>query len=311
MKYRTLGSTGLSVSVVGIGTWQFGDEWGVSFTQGQVDAIFDAARETGVNLIDTAECYGDHKSEAFIGEAIKRDRERWVLATKFGHKFHGPFDRTEPRAPGDVVQQLEDSLKALQTDYVDLWQYHSWGDTQFFDEDVLAAVQKCKDQGKVRHLGNSVGSNTNVKQIDTSKAMDLEAIQIIYNRLDRAPEEASLPSCREQDLGVLVRLPLASGYLSGKYQPDAKFADNDVRSKHDDEGRRQKIEEAMRIQREEVPEGVPMAPWALAWCLQHDAVTCVIPGCKSADQARDNAAAAELEMVKDDHPQAAGVPAGV
>lgn len=312
MKYRTLGSTGLPVSVVGIGTWQFGDEWGKSFTQEDVDPIFDAARDTGINLIDTAECYGDHKSEALIGEAIQRDRDRWVVATKFGHKFCAPFDRTEPRSPGDVVQQLEDSLVALQTDVIDLWQYHSWGDSQFFDEDVLAAVQKCKDQGKVRHLGNSVGSNTNVKQIEASPAMDLEAIQIIYNRLDRAPEEAALPKCRELDLGVLVRLPLASGYLSGKYTLDSTFSENEVRGKwHSEEKRRSQIEQAMKIKETEVPDGVPMARWALAWCLQHDAVTCVIPGCKSAEQARDNAAAAELDLVREDHPQTAEQPASI
>ena len=310
MKYRTLGSTGLHVSVIGVGTWQFGDEWGKAFEQAEVDAMFDAAREVGINLIDTAECYGDHKSEAFIGKAVERDRERWVLATKFGHKFHEPFSRTEPRSPQDVVAQLDDSLVALRTDYVDLWQYHSWGDSQFFDEDVLAAVHKCKDAGKVRHLGNSVGSNTNVKQLEASKRMGLEAIQIIYNRLDRAPEAAALPTCREQDLGVLVRLPLASGYLSGKYTPDSKFDANEVRGKwHSDDKRRSQIEAAMKIKVEEVPDGVPMAQWALAWVLQHDAVTCVIPGCKSVDQVRDNAAAADLDaMVRADHPQAAASP---
>jgi aryl-alcohol dehydrogenase-like predicted oxidoreductase len=143
--------------------------------------------------------------------------------------------------------------------------------------------------------------------------MDLQTIQIIYNRLDRASEEAALPKCRELNLGVLVRLPLASGYLSGKYTPDSKFDADDVREKwHDDQRRREQITEAQQIKQEEVPNDVPMARWALAWVLQHEAVTCVIPGCKSADQVRDNAAAANLDdMVRDDHPQAATTPTGV
>src|SRR5947208_9363653 len=119
MNYRKLGNTGLKVSVVGVGTWQYGGEWGKDFTQPEVDAIFDKSRELGVNLIDTAECYGDHTSEAFIGNAINRDRNKWIVATKFGHKYHGYMNRTEPRSPRDVRRQLTDSLAALKTDYID------------------------------------------------------------------------------------------------------------------------------------------------------------------------------------------------
>lgn len=309
MKYRTLGSTGLTVSVVGVGTWQFGGEWNKDFTQPEVDAMFDKARECGINLVDTAECYGDHLSEQFVGAAIEKDRDRWVLATKFGHKFHSMLNRSEPRSPSDVQQQLEDSLKALRTDYIDVYQYHSWGDDEFFDDDVLAMLRKLKEAGKIRHIANSVGKNTNEKQIEASKARDIEAIQIIYNRLQRGPEETRVfDLCREQNLGVLARVPLASGFLSGKYGADAKFPETDVRGRREPEQIRQTVEQVQQIQRDEVPEGVSMAPWALAWCLKHPAVTCVIPGCKSVEQVAANAAAADLDMVADDHPQAAPQP---
>src|SRR5271170_909035 len=102
MKYRRLGKSNLRVSVIGMGTWQLGGEWGKNFTQPEVDAMFDKAREVGINLIDTAECYGDHTSEAFIGAATQRDRSQWIIATKFGHKFHGHLNRTEPRSPADT-----------------------------------------------------------------------------------------------------------------------------------------------------------------------------------------------------------------
>jgi aryl-alcohol dehydrogenase-like predicted oxidoreductase len=307
MQYRVLGSTGLRVSVVGVGTWQFGGEWGRTYTQTEADAIFDAARDRGINLIDTAECYGDHTSEAFIGNAIARDRRNWVVATKFGHKFNAPFDRTTPRRPEDCRQQVEDSLRALRTDYIDILQYHSWGDDEFFKDDVLAELQRLKDQGKFRFLGNSVGSNSNVRQVSASKARGIEVIQIIYNRLDRAPEDTTFPHCIEQKLGVLARVPLASGYLSGKYQPGHRFDENEVRGKwHKPEDRDRTLKEVERIRATEVPAGVNMASWALAWCLKHPAVTCVIPGCKDAQQVRANADATDLiELVRADHPQAA------
>src|SRR5947207_15600392 len=101
MKYRRLGKTNMKVSVVGLGTWQFGGEWGKTFSQDEVDAMFDAARRLGINLIDTAECYGDHTSEALIGQAVRRDREQWVIADEFGHKVHRFMDGTDdPTAVG-------------------------------------------------------------------------------------------------------------------------------------------------------------------------------------------------------------------
>lgn len=308
MKYRRLGRSELTVSVIGMGTWQFGGEWGKDFEQAEVDAMFDRAREVGINLIDTAECYGDHTSEAFVGAAIERDRDRWVLATKFGHKFHAPFERSEPRSASDVRVQLEGSLQALRTDYIDLYQYHSWRAEEFFNDDVMAELEKAKADGKVRHIGNSITSKTetHVDQVEASAARNVEAIQLVYNRLDRRPEPDIFPSCEAQGLGVLARVPLASGYLSGRYKPGHKFDANEVRGKwHEEADRNAKLAEAERIKAEEVPAGVGMAQWALAWCLLHPAVTCVIPGCKNAEQVSSNAAAADLAMVAADHPQAA------
>ncbi|MCC6239581.1 MAG: aldo/keto reductase [Phycisphaerales bacterium] len=295
MKYRILGKTGLKVSVVGIGTWQFGGEWGKEFAQPEVDAMFRRAEELGVNLLDTAECYGDHTSEAFVGQAIEGKRSNWIVATKFGHKFNKPFDRSEPRSAADVRQQLEDSLKALRTDHVDLYQYHSWGDEQFFDQQVQAELEKMLRQGKIRHLGNSIGSNVNVKQVEASASKKIEFIQLVYNRLDRHPETTTLPLCQEHNLGVLARVPLASGFLSGKYQPGHLFDASEVRGKWGKPDKREHdLIEVQRIARQEVPVSVSMAQWALAWCLKNPAVTAVIPGCKSVAQVESNAGAAGL-----------------
>ena len=310
MKYRKLGNTGLKVSVVGVGTWQYGGEWGIDFTQPMVDAIFDKSRQLGINLIDTAECYGDHTSEAFIGTATQRDREQWIIATKFGHKFHGPFNRTDERSAKDVRVQVEASLKALRTDYVDLLQYHSVRDSEFFDIAVRDEIAKLMTEGKVRFIGNSIGNaaiaddGTN-HQAARSIEFNVSVLQVIYNRLDRRPDEGEhsvFRSAGEQDLGVLARVPLASGLLSGKYKPGASFPQGDIRAQRKREELDAKLKEVEQIRDNEVPPGVDMATWALAWCLQHPAVTAVIPGCKSAQQVEQNAKAAELAQA--DHPQA-------
>jgi len=300
MQYRRLGKTNLNVSVVGIGTWQFGGEWGKNFEQREVDQMFDRGAQLGINLVDTAECYGDHTSEQFVGNAIHGSRDKWIVATKFGHHFHGHLNRTNNYDPDDVRKQLEASLKALRTNHVDLYQFHSGNNEMFQTPGLWDALRGLVKSGKVRHLGISVSPNDNLFQIDRATEVGASAVQVVYNRLDRKPEQGLFASCQRQDLGVLARVPLASGFLSGKYKPGAKFDNADVRGSHDQKKNDEKLAEAQRIRQTEVPPGVDMAQWALAWCLRHDAVACVIPGCKSVAQVESNAAAARLAA--NDHP---------
>ena len=306
MKYRRLGKTEMTVSVIGIGTWQLGGEWGKNFEQAEADAMIDKAAELGINLIDTAECYGDHLSEKLVGRAVKGRREKWIIATKFGHKFMPNFDRENLFESAQVQKQLEDSLRALQTDYIDLYQFHSGKDKMFDTPGLWEMLQKQVESGKIRHLGISISSKlASFYQVEKASEVGAEAIQAVYNRVNRKPEEKIFDSCIRQNLGVLARVPLASGFLSGKYSKDSKFPGTDVRSSwHDNDEWRETFQEVERFKKE-VPKDVPMAQWALAWCLKHPAVTCVIPGCKSIEQVESNALAAELQVVKDDHPQAA------
>ncbi len=295
MKYRTLGKTGLNVSVIGVGTWQFGGEWGKNFTQEEVDSILEKAKELGINLIDTAECYGDHLSESLIGNYLqKTNREDWIIATKFGHHFVRNFERSRHFDAKDVLKQLDASLKALKTDYIDIYQAHSCTDEEFDNDDLWTMLDKQKQAGKIRHIGISLRKNDFVYQTKRASEVGASVIQVVYNRLDRKPEEEIFPICREQNLGVLARVPLASGYLSGKYKPGATFAANDVRSREEAAKRDELLRQVEEIRKTEVPEGVPMATWALAWCLQHPAVTTVIPGCKNPEQVEMNAKAAHL-----------------
>ena len=299
MKYRRLGKTELRVSVVGVGTWQFGGEWGKMFTQQEVNDILARAKELGVNLIDTAECYGDHLSERLIGNAVRGQREDWIIATKFGHEFHGLMDRTPSFSPKAVRKQLEASLRALQTDVIDIYQFHSGGDHAFDNDELWTMLDKQVRAGKVRFLGISISSSRSMDpshQAKMASQVGASVLQIVYNRLDRRPETQIFPYIEDQDLGVLARVPLASGFLTGKYKPGHRFTDpNDVRSTWDPEHIERQLQEAEEIARNEVPTGVPMAVWALAWPLQHPLVTSVIPGVKSVAQMEINASAADLD----------------
>ena len=306
MKYRRLGSTQMQVSVIGVGTWQFGGEWGKDFQQGEVEAILKTAADLGVNLIDTAECYGDHLAEQLIGRAIKGQRDRWVIATKFGHRFNRVLQRDNVYEPKEVRRQLEDSLRALQTDFIDLYLFHSGTDAMFDTEGLWSMLQDQQRQGRIRHLGISVAkSYSGAHQIDDASGVGAQVLEVVYNRLHRKHETHTFETCLKQDLGVMARVPLASGFLTGRYTKDTHFEGTDVRSAWMKESERlDMLEEAERIRKEEVPPDVPMAHWALAWALQHPAVTCVIPGCKNREQARSNAQAADLDLVRPDHPQA-------
>ena len=298
MIYRILGSSGLKVSVVGLGTWQFGGEWGATFTPVDVAQIFDAARQHGITLIDTAECYGDHLSERLVGRAIKKDRERWIVATKFGHRFTVPFEREQHWSADQVRTQMEDSLAALGTDSIDLYQFHS-GNGEVFQNDALwSMLARQKEAGKVRHLGISISSSIpaeeQTRQAAKARELGVTCLQVVYNRLQRQPEEALFPISVKDNLGVLARVPLASGFLTGKYSGDSAFEPGDIRSKKSPEEKKRLAEEAEQFRREEVPEGGSMAAWALAWCLRNPAVTSVIPGCKDPKQLAQNAGAADL-----------------
>jgi aryl-alcohol dehydrogenase-like predicted oxidoreductase len=296
MRYRILGKTGLRVSVIGAGTWQFGGEWGVNFTQPQVDAILDAAADCSINLIDTAECYGpDHLSEKFVGDYLsRRDRSRWIVATKFGHHFKSFLNRDDDFSLDGVRAQLEASLKALRVETIDLYQFHSGSDALFQNEKLWAMLAEQKRAGKIRHLGVSILQKGSELQAREAAKFGVEALQVYYNRLDQRPERMYFPHAEKDRLGILARVPLASGLLSGKYKPGATFPANDVRSAIDTEKMKRDLADVERLQREEVPAGVSMAQWAMAWCLRNPVVTALIPGCKNPGQVRANASAAEL-----------------
>jgi myo-inositol catabolism protein IolS len=295
MHYRRLGKTGLSVSSVGIGSWQFAGVWGKQFEQREVNAIMTRARELGINFVDTAECYGpDHLSEKLIGESIARQRDHWIVATKFGHNHANELGRGNFR-PEQVLIQLEESLRALQTNYIDVYQMHSAGDRLFDNDELWTMLDKQVQAGKVRFLGNSVGLAHLQYQVEKSRDFGISVIQTIYNAVQREAEETLFTLAEEQDLGVIARTPLASGFLSGKYQPGHVFPGSDVRAMRPQEGLDREINAALEALREKPADMAP-ATWANAWCLKQSRVATVIPGIKSLAQLETNALAGSLAL---------------
>lgn len=294
MKYRRLGSTELRVSVVGLGTWQLGGEWGKDFSPDEVCDLFAHAKALGINLVDTAECYGDHLSESLIGQAIRGQRDSWILATKFGHRYHGHLHRSEQWSVADVLQQLEESLLALRTDYIDLYQFHS-GEDAFFDQHELwTMLDKQVRAGKIRFLGNSIGDTRSDYQVLRSREVGVSVIQVAYNLLDRGFEDSISELAIAGDLGVLVREPLANGLLTGKYQLGTMFVDErDWRSSAwTKEALQSRLSEVDRLRSGEQIEKDRMVERALSWVLKNQAVSSVIPGCKSIEQLEVSVAAA-------------------
>lgn len=288
MRYRKLGKSGLETSVIGLGSWQWGGAWGQSFSVEAVRNLLARAAELGITLIDSAECYGDHLAETLIGQALAGQRERWLLATKFGH-VHGAAeaDKAAHWQPASVLRQLEASLRALGTDRIDIYQFHSGSDADLDNEALWSMLQRQRQAGKIRSLGISIGQPTNAYQAERATALGVDVIQVTYNALKRGAETAVLPACQRQRLGVINRTPLASGFLSGKYLPGARWPDNDVRSQRPAPGVDAELERARSLLAGVAAE-VPKAAWALAWCLKHPAISCVIPGTKSLAQLETN-----------------------
>jgi aryl-alcohol dehydrogenase-like predicted oxidoreductase len=295
MKYRVLGRTGFKVSVIGLGTHQFSGEWAKTFSQSEVEKFLERAQSLGINLLDTAECYGDHSVEELVGKSLENQREKWIVATKFGHVYNQASPKTEAWSPSEVRRQLEDSLRALKTDYIDIYQFHSGGNKDFFNDKLWEMLREQVSLGKVRFLALSLAGDltakSDLKQLQNVSSLGIDVVQVLYNRLHPEAEEKILPYCENHNLGVLTRVPLAKGFLSGSYKPGAVFPQDDTRSTYSAQFNDEQLRQVEEIKRNELPLGEDMAGWALRWCLKKPVVSSVIVGCKSIEQLELNAAA--------------------
>jgi aryl-alcohol dehydrogenase-like predicted oxidoreductase len=295
MQLRNLGASGLKVSIIGLGCNNFG----MRIDQAQTRMVVDAALDCGVNFFDTADIYGGSKSEVFLGDALKGRRDKAVLATKFANPMgEGAYLRGGARRY--IVKAVEDSLKRLHTDHIDLYQMHVPDADTPIDE-TLRALDDLVRSGKVLYIGNSNFSGWQIADADwTARAGGLErfvSAQNNFSLLERGVEREVLPACERFGLGLLPFFPLASGFLTGKYQRGepprqgtrlAAWGARGAAALSDRNFDRLEALEAWAEQR-----GRRILDLAFAWLLGHPAVSSVIAGATTPEQVQANARCAE------------------
>jgi aryl-alcohol dehydrogenase-like predicted oxidoreductase len=307
MEYRTLGRTGWNISVIGFGAWGIGGgDWGTTDDKTSLAALHRAI-DLGVNFIDTADVYGDGHSERLIAEVRKARSEQLIIATKAGRRLNPHTASGYNRQ--NLTSFVERSLQNLQTETLDLLQLPSPPSEVYHMPEVFAILDDLARQGKIRFYGVSV------ERVDEAlKAMtypNVQSVQIIFNMFRFKPSEQFFAAAREHRVGILARVPLASGLLTGKFNSQTQFAANDHRmyNRHGeafDQGETfsgvdyETGLQAVEALRPLVPPGATMAQLALRWILMFPEVTSTIPGAKSPEQAENNVKAAELPPLSDE-----------
>ena len=301
MEYRQLGRTDMRVSAISFGAWAIGGFWGEVKDDESMRALH-AAIDSGVNFIDTADVYGDGRSERLVAR-LRRERpgEQIWIATKAGRRL--PEQTCEGYSRENLTAWVERSLTNLETDAIDLLQLHCPPSALYRQDDVFGILDDLVQDGKLRYYGVSV--ETVDEALDAMRHPGVQSIQIIFNMFRLKPSEEVFPQAKARQVGILARVPLASGMLTGKLRRDSVFSADDHRNFNREGQMFDKGEtfsgvpyevglEAVSHLRTLVPEGATLTQLALRWILMFDAVTCAIPGAKTEAQARDNAAAASL-----------------
>jgi aryl-alcohol dehydrogenase-like predicted oxidoreductase len=300
MKSRLFTKAGRSISEVGFGAWAIGGSWG-EVSDADAKAAVNAALDAGIDFIDTADVYGDGRSEQLIAEVLRGRALRPFVATKAGRRLSPHLASGYTSA--NLTAFVERSLRNLQTDCLDLVQLHCPPTDVYYQAEVFGAMDDLARAGKLRHYGVSVE-----KVEEAIKAIEfpnVASVQIIYNIFRQRPADVFFPLARARGVAVIARVPLASGLLSGKMSAATQFAADDHRAFNRNGEAFDKGEtfsgvpydvalRAVDLLREHVPNGVAMAPFALAWILMEQAVTTVIPGAKNPAQAQMNAQASAL-----------------
>jgi aryl-alcohol dehydrogenase-like predicted oxidoreductase len=308
MQHRRLGKTGWQVSVVSMGCWGIGGQWG-PVAEDEAIRTVQAAVDLGVNLFDTADAYGMGRSEELVGRALAgRRREGVYVATKvgnFGRRLGAPLSYATPH---HVYLCCDASLGRLKLDRIDLYQCHI-GDLE--EPSVfLEAFGRLVERGKIRAYGISTNALAVAQRFNRDGAC--AAVQLNYSLLNRGAEQELLPWCRENDVGTLVRGPLAQGVLSGKFTHGTRFEDSVRSGWNEGPGREQFLQRLERVERLRFLErpGQTLAQAALRWVLANPAVSGAIPGAKNVGQITANAAAADGALSEDELRRAEETSAG-
>ncbi len=307
MKYRTLGKTGFSISEISLGTWQVGGGWDGPFDDAAADRILNEAIDAGVNFIDTADVYDDGRSETAVGRVVRSRSERIFVATKCGRQIDPHVDAgyTEAALRGYV----EDSLRRTGLERLDLIQLHCPPTEVYYRPEIFGLFERLKEEGKIAHLGVSVE-----KVEEAVKAIEFDnvaTVQLIFNMFRQRPAERLFAQAAARKVGIIVRVPLASGLLTGKYSRDTTFGPGDHRSFNRDGAAFDRGETFSGVDYETgldavdelkaiFPEATNLAPVALRYILDHPEVSCIIPGASRPDHLYSNISASAAPPLTED-----------
>jgi aryl-alcohol dehydrogenase-like predicted oxidoreductase len=307
MNYRSLGKTGFNVSEISLGTWQVGGVWGSRFDHALAEKIIRKAIDSGINFIDTADVYSDGESEKAVGNALKKTDSRIYVATKCGRKISPHVSKGY--TPQILRTYVEQSLIRLQVECIDIIQLHCPPTDVYYRPEIFEVFDEMKREGKILHLGVSVE-----KIEEGLKALEYEnvaTIQIIYNMFRQRPAERLFPLAKEKNVGIIVRVPLASGLLTGKFSKSTQFGKDDHRYYNRNGESFDKGEtfsgipydtgiDAVERLKTIFPENTQLAHVALRWILMRDEIGCIIPGASSPGQIESNIGALEFPGLNDE-----------
>ncbi|HYX06471.1 MAG TPA: aldo/keto reductase [Bacteroidales bacterium] len=300
MNYRKLGKTNFEVSEISLGTWQVGGGWGQPFNDANAEKIINLAIDRGINFIDTADVYDAGKSEAAVGRVVRSRSERIYVATKCGRQINPHV--SEGYQPDVLRKFVEDSLRNSGLDTLDLIQLHCPPTEVYYRPEIFELFDRLKDEGKIQNLGVSVEKvEEGLKAIEYS---NVSTVQIIFNMFRQRPSDLFFKEAAKKDIGIIVRVPLASGLLTGKFSRDTTFDKEDHRNFNRDGAAFDKGEtfagidyntalDAVDKLKKIFPEQQNLAPVALKWILMFKEVGCIIPGASKPEQVASNIAASE------------------
>jgi aryl-alcohol dehydrogenase-like predicted oxidoreductase len=306
MRYRRLGRTGIEVSEIGYGAWGIGGaQWGGADDDESIRALHRAI-DLGLNFIDTALAYGEGRSEGLVGQVVRRRDETVHLATKVPPRNRiwpaeegASLDDVFP--PGYVRECAEQSLRNLRLDTVDLLQLHVWNDDWAESDELLDEVADLRSSGKIRFFGISINDHQPSNGLRLVQRGAVDSVQVIYNVFDQSPEDELLPACREHDVGVIARVPLDEGGLTGRIDADTEFEGDDFRAHYFRGDRKRQVHErATAIATDLAIDDSQLPELALRFILSEPAVSTVIPGMRSIRNVERNIAASEAGPLSPD-----------
>jgi len=306
MKYRKLGKTGFNVSEISLGTWQVGGKWGEPFSNANADEIINTAIDSGINFIDTADVYNNGLSEEAIGRVLRTRSERIYVATKCGRQLQPHVN--ESYQPDVLRKFVEASLKNMNLECLDLIQLHCPPTQVFYRPEIFEMFDTLKQEGKILHVGVSVE-----KVEEALKAIEFPnvcTVQIIFNMFRQRPAELFFKEAKRRDIGIIARVPLASGMLTGKFSSESKFTKDDHRNFNIDGAAFDKGEtfsgidynkglEAVAALKTIFP-GKNLAAIALKWILMFEEVSCIIPGASVPEQLLSNLKVLDLPEISEE-----------